>query len=62
MQNTVFMCVMDGAGNLCDEFHRLSDGHRCVFNHLVKLTAFDELHAEVALAIALTNFVNRNDA
>ena len=62
MQNAVFMRVMHGACYLCDEFHRLPDGHRRVFNYFVKLTAFDELHAEVALAIALAHFVNGNDA
>ncbi len=30
-------------------------------NHFVKLTAFDELHAEVARAIALADFVDWND-
>ena len=37
-------------------------GHRRVFNHFVKLTAFDKLHAEVALPIALANLVNGDDA
>ena len=56
------MRVMNGACHLCNEFHRLPDGHRRIFNHFVKLTAFDELHAEVALAIALSYFVNGNNA
>ena len=62
MENAVFMRVMHGARHLCDEFHRLPDGHRRVFNHFVKLTAFDELHAEVALPIALAHLVDWDDA
>ena len=31
-------------------------------DHFVKLAAFDELHAEVARAIALADFVDGNDA
>src|SRR6478735_5666175 len=62
MQNAVFMCIMDGACDLCDEFHRMRDGHRRVFNHFVKLTSFDKLHAEVALPIALAHLVNGDDA
>ena len=56
------MRVVHGACHLCDEFHRLPDGHRRVFNYFVKLTAFDKLHAEVALPIALAYLVNRDDA
>ena len=62
MENAVFMRVMHGACHLCDEFHRLPDGHRRVFNHFVKLAAFDELHAEVTLAIALAHLVDWDDA
>src|SRR4029453_18625956 len=62
MQNAVFMPVMNGARQLGNEFHRLSDGHRRVFNHFVKLTAFDKLHSEVALSIALAYLVDWDDA
>ena len=62
MQDAVFMRVVHGACHLCDEFHRLPDGHRRVFNYFVKLTAFDKLHAEVALTVALAHFINRHDA
>ena len=41
---------------------RLPDRHRCVFNYFVKLTAFNKLHAEVALAIALADLVDWDDA
>jgi hypothetical protein len=33
-----------------------------VFRYLVKLTAFNKLHAEVALAIALAYLIDRHDA
>ena len=62
MQNAVFMRVMNGAGHLCDEFHRLPDRHRRALDYFVKLAAFDKLHAEVALAIALADLVDGDDA
>ena len=62
MQNAVLMCVMNGASHLCDEFYRLSDWNRRIFNYFVELTAFDKLHTEVALAIALAHFVDGDDA
>ena len=40
----------------------MPDGHRRVFNHFVKLTAFDKLHAEEALPIAFAHLVNWDDA
>jgi hypothetical protein len=55
------MRVMNGASNLRDQFHRLADRHRRLFNYFVKLTAFYKLHAEVTLAITLANFVDWND-
>jgi hypothetical protein len=33
-----------------------------VFHYLVKLTAFNKLHAEVALTIALAYLIDRHDA
>ena len=44
------------------KFRRLPDRHRRAPDYFVKLAAFDELHAEVARAIALADFVNRNNA
>ena len=58
MKDAVFMRVMHGARYFCDEFRCLPDGRRRVFNHFIKLTAFDELHAEVALPIALAHLVD----
>ena len=62
MENTVFMCVMNCASYLRDEFRRLPDQHRLAPDHFVQLAALDELHAEVARAVALADFVNRNNA
>src|SRR6266481_107475 len=57
----LFMRVMHSPSHLRDEFRRLSDRHRRAPDYFVKLTAFDESHAEVAGAIAFAHFVNRND-
>jgi hypothetical protein len=40
----------------------MPDGHGRVSHHFVQLTAFDELHAEVALSIALADLVDWNNA
>src|SRR6266513_544 len=61
MKNAVFMRVMNGASDLRDQFHRLPDRHRLPLGYFVKLAAFYKLHAEVALAIALANFMDWND-
>src|SRR5436305_13615647 len=61
MENSMFMRVMNRARYLRDEFRRLSDRHRLPFCHFVELSTFDGLHAEVARAVALTDFVDWND-
>ena len=61
VQDAVFMGVMHGARNLGDEFHRLPDRHRLLFDYFVKLAAFDKLHAEIALAAPLAYLVDGND-
>ena len=61
MQNSVLVRVMHGAGDLRDQFRGLADRHRRAFYDLVKLSAFHELHAEVAGAVALADFVDWND-
>jgi hypothetical protein len=40
----------------------LPDRHRLASHYFVKLAAFDQLHAEVTLAIALADFVDGNNA
>jgi hypothetical protein len=61
MENSMFMRVMNNARYLDNEFHRLTDRHRRAPDYFVKLAAFDKLHAEVALAITLANFMDWND-
>ena len=53
---------MNGTCHLGDKFHGLPDWNRRVFNYLIKLAAFDELHAEVTLPIALAYLVDWDDA
>jgi hypothetical protein len=62
MQNAVFVRIMNGTRHLRDEFRRASNWDRLALDYFVKLTAFDELHAEVALTVPLAYFVNRNNA
>src|SRR5436190_5544332 len=62
MQNAVFMCIMNGASYLRDELRRLPNRHRPTADHFIQLSAFDKLHAEIALTIPLTHFVDGNDA
>src|SRR5512132_3140023 len=61
VENSMFMRVMDGAGHLRYEVGCLPDRHRRPPNDLVKLTAFNKLHAEVARTITLADFVDWND-
>ena len=61
MQNSVFVCVVHSAGYLYDYLRRLRDRYRRVLHYFVKLTALDEIHAEVAETLALSDFMNRND-
>jgi hypothetical protein len=61
VQNAVLVRVMHSARYFRNEFHRLPDRHRLAPDHFVKLAAFDQLHAEVALAIALAYLVNGNN-
>jgi hypothetical protein len=62
MKNAVLVRVMDRACDLRDEFHRATDWHRLAPDHVVKLAALDEVHAEVAVAVALADFVNWDNA
>ena len=61
MENSVFMRVVNSACDLRDQFHRLPDRHRLALGDFVELSAFDELHAEIARAITLADFVDWND-
>src|SRR4029453_5237448 len=61
MQNAVFMRVMHSARHFGHEFRRLPNGDRPPLDYFIKLAAFDELHAEVALAVALADLVDGHD-
>src|ERR1051326_5066068 len=61
MQNTVLVSEMNGPRQLRDQLHRAADRHLLAPDCFVDLTAFDEVHAEVAIAIPFTNFVNWNN-
>src|SRR4030095_16547546 len=58
MQNAVLMRVVNGASDLRDEFHRLSERHRLSLDYLVKLAALDKSHAEVARAVPLAHLID----
>src|SRR5262245_13316749 len=62
MQNSVFMRVMNSPRQLRDEFRRRPDRHRLALQYLIKLSAFDKSHAEVASAVALAHFIDWYDA
>ena len=61
MQNAVLVRVVNVRATLAisSAARRIGIGSR--LDNLIKLTAFDELHAEVARAIALADFVDGND-
>src|SRR5438094_10153999 len=56
------MRVVNGASYLRDQFRRLPNRHRHTTDHFIKLSTFDKLHAEIALTIPLTHFVDGNNA
>src|SRR6476661_7539783 len=60
MQNAVPVRVVHGTRQLCNQFHGATDWYRLTLSYLVELAAFDEVHAEVATTVALTDFMNRN--
>src|SRR5882757_469286 len=61
MKNSMLVRVMDRSRHLRYEFYRAPNRYRLAPGHFVELSAFDKFHAEVARAIALPNFVYRND-
>ena len=61
MQNAVFVGIVHGARQFCDQLHCATDRYRLLLNYFVELATFDQVHAEVATTIALTDFVNRNN-
>ena len=61
MQNAVFMCVVHSARDFNDELCRLPHRYRTATDYFVETISFDEPHAEVVSAVALTDFVDRDD-
>ena len=61
MQNAVLVGVMHGPRQLRDQFCGTPDRNRLFPRDLVELAAFDQIHAEVAITVALADFVNRDD-
>ena len=62
MQHPVFMSVMDNTRDPRDQLRSLADRQRRAPNDFIELAALNEFHTEVTGAIALANFIDRNDA
>src|SRR5205823_11713688 len=61
MENAMFVCVMNRTRHFRNKFYRAPDRHGRTPDYFIKLAALDELHAEVARAFPLADFVDRND-
>ena len=61
MQNSVLVRVVHSTRQLRDQFRGATDRYRLTLNYFVELAAFDQVHAEVAITVALADFVNRNN-
>src|SRR5215510_650553 len=61
MEDTMFVRVMQGARKLRDHLRRLANRHRRPAYYLIKLTALDEFHAEIAGTITFAHIVDGND-
>ena len=62
MEDAVLMRIVNCAGQLGDQFRCMTDRHRFALRDGIELAALNESHAEVAGAVALSDFVNRDDA
>src|ERR671937_714033 len=62
MQNPALMGVVDRLRQLEDDLRCATHRHRLAPNEFVQLSAFHELHTEIATAIALAHLVDRHDA
>src|SRR5207249_138969 len=62
MQNPVLMRIGNGASQLGHQFRCVTDRHRFALCDGIELAALHESHAEVTCAVALSDFVNRDDA
>ena len=55
------MSVMKCSRHFRDQFGRLPEGHPVRANDFVERPPFNEFHTEVASAVTLSDFVNRNN-
>src|SRR5438046_8134857 len=62
MEDTVFMRIGNGAGQLGDQFRCVTDRYRFALRDGIELSALHQSHAEVTGAVALSDLVNRDDA
>src|SRR5207248_9580984 len=61
MKDSVLVRELNRACNFHEQLGCTPSGHRSTFGKLIQVAAFDELHAEITRAVALADFVNRND-
>src|SRR4030095_6156007 len=62
MKNAVLMGIGNRAGQLGDHFRCVTDRYRFARRHGIELSTVHQSHAEVTGAVALSDFVNRDDA
>src|SRR5204863_9283546 len=55
------MCEIHSACHFHNKFHRAPDRHGFAPDHFIELAAFNELHAEITLTIALADLMNGNN-
>jgi hypothetical protein len=62
MQDSMFVREPNSARDLRSQLRSASRRDRFALEHFIQLPAFDEFHAEVTRAVALSDFVDRNNA
>jgi hypothetical protein len=62
MKDTALMRIVDCARQLRNELRGAARRHWLVFEYFVELAALDEGHTEVAVTVALADFVNWDNA
>src|SRR6266496_5481036 len=62
MEDAALMRIMNGPGQLGDQFRCVTDRHRFALRDGIELAALHQSHAEVTGAAALPDFVNGNNA
>src|SRR5438874_13043072 len=61
MEDTALMRIMNGPGQLGDQFRCVTERHRFALRDGIELAAVHQSHTEVTGAIALPHFVNGNN-